>query len=367
MWFLKRQDSQIVKLYPNGGMEEYDIPNLTPGGAISNITIGSQGEAIFLYSNSSESNPTRTAQIVIATQNGVINSIPFTLPTTPNNSADTSFFFNTIEQSIDGNFFVVAHGAPESSITAVKVNNSGSILNTWDIEGNGTTAGSAVDPSGNLWIAPAGDLIKITPAGQIYTFPLQNIGFALDIETDNSGNIWILPNAKHSFSQPDVIAQFNQNEQITYHNLLPTGAIANGYPGILKAPNGEIYFTTMQLPENNTLGKAYLYKINQNGTMQQVLEFNTEDFPIDLAYDDSGNLWGLFISPTEDPSEANFRVAKFIDYQTEPIITPTVPKSGNNAAFIVISSLAIASCLLFIIYAHKKHQKYLPRTKKETN
>ncbi|MDQ5913700.1 MAG: hypothetical protein QG623_319, partial [Patescibacteria group bacterium] len=112
--------------------------------------------------------------------------------------------------------------------------------------------------------------------------------------------------------------------------------------------------------ENDSLGRAYLNSLDTSGNMELIVEFNREDFPLDLKFDKYGTLWGLFITPAQDTNDLNFRVAKFkqdFSIPPNPIITPAAPKSGSTAIFMVIASLVLTSSLLFSTFIHKRHIK----------
>lgn len=363
LWFIKINEKQIVRIDDNGLMTEYDVSQTVGDGLVGKLTINNSGRPMFTISNP-ETNPSREIKIVTMNPNGQTSFVTTTIPTTNNNADDDGFRMSGIITNSEGKLFVYGNGINNASPIVMKIDPlTGSVIDFWEPSGTepGTLMSAQLDNHGNLWVAPSGKLVRISTNGQMDTFPLENIGFALDIEIDNENNVWMLPNAKPSFNQPNVVVKLNSAEQISYYNLEPEGSIANNYAPLLKSPDGQLYLSTMTIDtENDSLGRAYLYKLGPSGDMDDLINFNFEDYPLSLEFDINERLWGLFITPAQDINDLNFRVGRFIqDLSTPPnaVITPTAPKSGNTAVFIVIASLALASSLIFSAYLHNKHLK----------
>lgn len=361
LWFIKINEKQLVRVDENGAMTEYDISQTVGDGLVSKITISSSGSPMFIIMGS-EANPSREIKIVTMNSDGQTSYVTTTVPTTVNNVDDNGFRMPGIVTSADGKLFIYGNGVNNAHPIVMKIEPStGAVIDFWEPSGPepGTFMAAQLDNQGNLWVAPSGKLVRISANGQMDSFALNNIGFALDIEIDNDNNVWMLPNAKTSFNQPNVVVKLNIEEQISYYNLKPEGSIVNNYAAFSKSPDGQLFISTMTIDtENDSLGRAYLNSLDTSGNMELIVEFNREDFPFDLKFDKYGTLWGLFITPAQDINDLNFRVAKFkqdFSIPPNPIITPAAPKSGSTAIFMVIASLVFTSSLLFSTFIHKKH------------
>lgn len=361
LWFIKINEKQLVRIDDNGLMTEYDISQIVGDGLVSQLTINNSGKPMFTIS-SQEASPSREIKIVTMNPDGQTSFVTTTVPATANNNDDSGFRMPGIVASADGKLFIYGNGVNNASPIVMKIEPStGAVIDFWEPSGPepGTFMSAQLDNQGNLWVAPSGKLVRISTNGQMDTFPLDNIGFAHDIEVDNENNVWMLPNAKTFFNQPNVVVRMNSAEQISYYNLEPQGSIANFYGALSKSPEGQLFISTMTIgTENDTLGRAYLYRLYPSGDMDKLIDFEFEDYPLSLEFGINGKLWGLFITPAQDINDLNFRVGRFIqDFSIPPnaLITPAAPKSGNTATFIVITSIVAITFLLFSLHLHRRH------------
>ena len=167
---------------------------------------------------------------------------------------------------------------------------------------DGITAG----PDGNLWVAVAGGIARVTPAGDATVFT-STTAAATALTNGPDGNIWF---TDFVFSR---VGRITLDGTITEFNLPTAGA---GPSGIVAGRDGMLYFAEFN---GNQLGR-----VTTGGTITEFAVPTASSGPVDVAAASDNNIW--FTEFLRD------RIARF-NTSTGAItefVTPTIGGQPNG-------------------------------------
>ncbi len=135
----------------------------------------------------------------------------------------------------------------------------------------------ASGPDGNLWVSSAASVLRVTPAGDITSFPVPNSSSVSSITFGPDGNLWLAPTGE--------IARLTLAGSVSEF-LLP----ANDHYAyrIASGPDGNLWFT-----QNDSTAATYqaIGRMTPAGVLTELDPFTPGSRPYGITAGADGNLW----------------------------------------------------------------------------
>ncbi len=348
IWFTKTAEHQVAKITPAGIVTAYNLPdNLFPA---FGITSGPDGN---LWLTAGTSDPALARRILkISTSGDLIANYDLTssLQSYPNYHDGLTAF--GITSGPDGNLWVNIGGvnSTEGGYIA-RITPSGNI-STYPISngGFGITSG----PDGNLWytmgssVNSINKIGKITPSGQVTEYPLPGTGDGtFGITSGPDGNLWY---TRSPASSAPAVGKITPSGQVTEYPVTPNSFI---YYGLAAGPDGRIWFSESSINK--------LAAIDMQGNISEY-EISA-GAPLSLAVGPDGNLWFALLTADSGgkiaritPPASNTNGNNSETPKTIASITPTAPKTGLVLNTIIFTT-AVVSVIFPVVFEYRRDSK----------
>ncbi|HTA90175.1 MAG TPA: hypothetical protein VK745_11380 [Polyangiaceae bacterium] len=169
----------------------------------------------------------------------------------------------------------------------------------------------ASGPDGNVWVSTASLLLRVTPAGDITSFPIPTTDGESSITFGSDGNLWLGP--------PGEVARITVGGSVSEF-LLPM----NHYVyRITSGPDGNLWFT-----QNDSTTGTYqaIGRMTPSGVLAEFDPFTPGSVPYGITTGADGNLW---------LTELN--VGKVARMKTDGTVTEFALQSAATRPFEIIS------------------------------